>query len=101
MKTIDDLRYEVDQEVEQIVSTYTQVKPEQLGLDSRSASYLYVNSDYIVCANRHQRTLDYYGGFEYVDREFVFSMGDYTFYSREDSRVDDHLDTYFSNEHSE
>lgn len=96
MKSIDDLRFEIEQEVDQIVSTYTQVTPEQLGLDNRSASFLYVNSDYIACRGNSRRTLDYYGGFEYVDSGCVFELGDYVFYSREDSRVEDHLETYYN-----
>jgi hypothetical protein len=53
-----------------------------LGLDHRAGYTLYVNVDDRVIAvhNRNRGTLDYYGGFEYVEKENVTTIGNYTFY---------------------
>jgi hypothetical protein len=98
MQNIDDLREEIESRVEEIIDFYQEVKPEELGLDNRAAYRLYVNENYIACRNSSRRTLDYYGGFEYVDADSVFTLGNFTFYSRDDSRVEDHLETYFTKE---
>ena len=54
----------------------------QLGLDPRAGYTLYANVDDCVIAvsNRNRGMLDYYGGFEYVDKENVTTLGGYTFY---------------------
>lgn len=98
MQNINDLKEEIESRVEEIIDFYTEVQPEELGLDRRSAYRLYVNEDYIAVQNNERRTLDYYGGFEYVDSESVFTLGNYTFYSRDDDRVNEHLETYFEKE---
>lgn len=98
MQNIDNLREEIESQVEDIIDFYTEVLPEDLGLDRRAAYRLFVNEDYIAVANRDRRTIDYYGGFEYVDPDNVFTLGNYTFYGRNDSRVEDHLETYFQKE---
>ena len=54
------------------------------GLDARCGS-LYASEDYLVTTNR--KSLDYYGGFEYVDPACVIQVGDLTVYSTEDDRV--------------
>jgi hypothetical protein len=94
MENLYDLVQEVESRVEEIISSFDKVKPEELDLDNRSAWRLYVNHDYIACRNSDRRTLDYYGGFEYVDSSYVLVLGNYTFYSRYDERVDGHIDTY-------
>lgn len=94
MQNINDLMEEVEMRVDEIIDHYAEVLPEDLGLDRRSAYRLYINDDYIACRNSDRRVLDYYGGFEYVDSGCVFTLGNYTFYSRDDERVNDHLETY-------
>ncbi len=98
MQNIDDLRDEIDSRVEEIIDSYQEAIPEDLGLDRRSAYRLYVNEDYIAVSSGDRRTLDYYGGFEYVDSDCVFTLGNYTFYGRNDSRVEGHLNTFFEKE---
>lgn len=71
------------------------VRPRQLGLDDRAGYELFVNEDCIAVRNGNRRSLDYYGGFEYVDSEYVQVFGDYTFYFAEDDRVSDHIDRYY------
>lgn len=43
--------------------------------------------DGIILSTNERPALDYYGGFEYVDDEFVTVFGDYVMYSSEDDRV--------------
>jgi len=91
----------IEDQVKEIILSFTEVTPEELGLDTRSAYKLYINEDFIACRDSDKRQLNYYGGFEYVDSQFVISLGNFHFYSVEDSRVRDHLDTFFSNESKE
>jgi hypothetical protein len=39
--------------------------------------------------------MQYYGGFEYVYKEYRHEMGDYVFYLAEDDRVGGHIDSYY------
>ncbi len=71
-----------------------EVRPEELGLDKRAGWKLYITSDAIITPKGGDRTLQYYGGFEYVDKSCRQEAGDYVFYFNEDSRVADHLETY-------
>ena len=68
--------------------------PTDLGLDSRSAYRLYVDKDRTcIVVNKHDdRTLQYYGAFEYVDKDYRREMGNWVFYSSEDERVFSHLE---------
>ncbi len=73
------------------------VDAEDCGLDSRCGK-LWINWDteYII-SNRG--SLNYYGGFEYVDMDHKFTIGDYTFYSGWDSdRVREALDIFRENQ---
>lgn len=65
-----------------------QVPASQIGLDERCGS-AWVVDDGIVILRRYRTRFDYYGGFEYVSSEYVSVIGDYVFYSREDSRIDE------------
>ncbi len=96
-KTIDNLLDEVEQLSHKFVDGMTRVKASRLGLDPRAGYCLYVNEDCIAANYNDARLLDYYGGFEYVEREFRVQCGSYIFYLREDSRVDDHITRYFNN----
>ena len=66
--------------------------PKKTGLDERALGLFWYNLDCIVVpADRRQR-LDYYGGFEYVDPDFVKQYGEYIVYSAEDGRVSEVID---------
>ena len=67
------------------------------GLDYRAGS-LYVNKECIVVDKQYDRSLQYYGGFEYVDSEYRVMMGDYVIYLRDDGRVNDAIETYYKND---
>lgn len=65
-----------------------------LGLDQR-ASYGGVwidlrNEEFVAVTKNADRSLQYYGGFEYIDKEYRKEYGDYVFYMNEqngDGRV--------------
>ncbi len=101
MMSVHDLVVEVEEKVQGIILSFTEVTPEELGLDTRCAYKLYINEDFIACRDSDKRNLNYYGGFEYVDSQCVYSLGNFHFYSIEDSRVCRHLDTFFSIESEE
>ncbi len=86
---------EVANTVEDFIQKETTiVSPEALGLDKRVGYKLYITSDTIITPKGGDRTLQYYGGFEYVEKSCRQEAGDYVFYFNEDSRVADHLETY-------
>ncbi len=101
MMNVHELVDEVEGKVKEIILSFTEVTPEELGLDTRCAYKLYINEDFIACRDSDKRNLNYYGGFEYVDSQYVISLGNFHFYSIEDSRVSRHLDIFFSIESEE
>jgi len=60
---------------------------EELGLDFRCGRIL-ISVDEGFVAARSPRSIEYYGGWEYIDSEFKLDAGDYRFYDREADRVD-------------
>ena len=54
---------------------------------------MWYSDDCLAVRKRDRGVLDYYGGFEYVDADFVLVAGDYVFYyGEEDQRVGHVLD---------
>lgn len=95
-----DFLEEINLQVERhINSNFEQIYAgrENIGLDNR-CGLIYVSDDAIAVSKRNDRFLQYYGGFEYVDKEYRQEMGDYVFYFREDSRVAGHLEGYYHKE---
>jgi len=80
-------------------SNFTKTTADALGLDIRAGYTIYVNEDYVATNNRG--SLDYYGGFEYVDKESVTTVGDWTFYDGYEGRVRDCIDTFYQRETEE
>ena len=69
------------------------VNAESVGLDYRSGTvYVSVENDFIASAS--VRSIEYYGGFEYIDSEYTTSLGHIKFYSGETSRVRDCIEYY-------
>jgi hypothetical protein len=71
----------------------------QLGLDAR-CGILYVDKNLASIAIETDSigSLSYYGGFEYIDKEYVTTTGGYTFFSEEASRVSDALEYLLTGE---
>lgn len=65
-----------------------------LGLDQRAGYRLFV-CDECIAVEGDGHLLDYYGGFEYVDKEYVRVVGNWKFYMSDDDRVRDHIETYY------
>jgi hypothetical protein len=68
----------------------------KIGLDPR-ASYgpIFINRSGIAVKKNYDRNMQYYGGFEYVDKDYRYEMGDYVFYTVDDDRVGGHVDSYY------
>jgi hypothetical protein len=102
MSKLYELMNEINEKVEDLINEEFQtVRPDALNLDRRSGYWLQINEDYIAARKDEQRSLEYYGGFEYVDKEHVTVLGDYVFYSADDERVQGHLDEFFIKEEND
>ena len=79
----------IDDRITAYVAKFDEFTAEDLGLDSRAAYRLYVDADHTCIAvdKRNDRVLQYYGGFEYVDKDFRREMGNWVFYFAEDHLV--------------
>ena len=93
-----DMLAEIEDMVHQhIKDNMAKVNPEKIGLDYRCGS-LYIDSECIAVAKYNDRTLQYYGGFEYVDSEHRKEMGYYVFYMSESERVNDCIERYYESQ---
>lgn len=84
MMTFNDIQqalYELEQEVLRSTDLYP---ASDYGLDPRCGR-LYAGGDFI--ATPYRKALDYYGGFEYIDSEYILSLQTLTIYSSEHERV--------------
>ena len=99
MSALRELLSEMNSKVEGLIDEeFREVTPKEIGLDSRAGYRFFINEDYIAVSRGNRRSLDYYGGFEYVDEEHVTVLGDMVFYSSDDERVQGHLDEFFMQE---
>jgi hypothetical protein len=91
--------WELQEQIEQVVDQYFEdasaqrVSAESVGLDSR-AGYVFISTEEGWIASRNTRSLDYYGGFEYISEEHKVTVGEITFYSNDHDRVADALEYY-------
>ena len=95
MMELFDLVDEVTELTDNFVATMGKVPAVKLGLDNRCGS-LFISPDCIAVYKANDRSLQYYGGFEYVDTEYRHEMGEFVFYSSEDNRVSGHLEKYLN-----
>lgn len=82
----------VNEVVERNIRTkFTQVPASDLGLDNRCGRLLVDIVDEVIAVPNHNiRTLDYYGGFEYIkEGDGRITVGDYTFFTSDNERVND------------
>lgn len=95
----------------QYIDGMEEVLPQDLGLDKRAGYRLYINKEAIAVAKSNDGSLQYYGGFEYIEKEYRIEIGDWviytvdeqTFYGDEDEegntdRVSECIDRYFLEE---
>ena len=66
---------------------------QELGLDFRCGRIL-ISVDEGFVAAYNPRSIEYYGGWEYIDSEFKLDAGDYRFYDSEAGRVNSVITNY-------
>ena len=83
--TIFELMDEVNNKMNELVENLPSVEGDKLGLDRRAGYNLMVNVDdkQIIVKENDDRSLMYYGGFEYIDEEHKSKLGGYVIYSVE------------------
>lgn len=90
-----DFCEEMTEKARRFVAQMTEVQAKDLGFDPRAFwGYAYVDQSAIVVIKEQDRTLQYYGGFEYVDKDYRREVGDYVFYLAEDDRVRGHIERF-------
>jgi glutathione synthase/RimK-type ligase-like ATP-grasp enzyme len=99
--SIYDLIDSVEEKTRRFVNDNMDLVPaSDLGLDLRCGR-LFVNEDGIAVSKDGDRSLQYYGGFEYVDKDYRNELGDYVFYTVDDDRVREHVEQYLEQEEVE
>ena len=89
--SISDMRAEFTQLAEELFSNASRrIKPSELGLDKRTARYIWRGPKWLALRRSELASAQYYGGLEYVDEEYVLHFGDYMFFSTDDSRIAAH-----------
>jgi len=83
MEVVDEVNYGI----ERFVAGMERVSADKLGLDIR-AGRVYIDRDERVIVSDNARSLEYYGGFEYIDKECKTQIGDYTIYMECDRVAD-------------
>lgn len=86
---LDDILSQLDEISELLAQS---LEPITTNLDPR-VGRLYSDPDRTLIAVRleGQRSLEYYGGFEYIDREYVHAIGDWVIYDSMAKRVQEAL----------
>ena len=89
--SILDVMDEITYGVERFVAGMERVSADKLGLDIRCGR-VYIDRNERVIVSDNVRSLDYYGGFEYIkEGEGRTTLGDYAIYNGAD-RVEDCFD---------
>jgi hypothetical protein len=88
---LDDFICSMNEQATKFLENADYVEPEKIGLERR-CGMVWVGEDFI--ATKNNKSLRYYGGFEYCDQTYVTQVGEYVFYSSEDERVNEHLEHY-------
>jgi len=92
--------WELEQKIEELVANFLEesdavcVRADKVGLDYRCGMvYVSIDEDFIAVSH-NTNSIEYYGGFEYIDSEYITRLGHMTFYSGETSRVQDCIEHY-------
>ena len=80
-------------DLEATLRSASKVSATEIGLDQRAGRVI-VTEDSIIVNGNYKRSLEYYGGFEYVADEYITILGDVTIYSREELRVEEAITFY-------
>ena len=100
MNTISNFITNTDDAASKLIDSMLEVLPEDIGLDRRTAYRLYICEDGLAVHKKEDKNLQYYGGFEYIDKEFRREYGDWVIYTLGDSdeRVEDCLKKFYEEE---
>lgn len=91
-----ELDYKVNTLVEEFIEkNCKEGNPSKTGLDKRAIGLFWYNYDCIIIPAEGRRALDYYGGFEYIDSDYVTQYGEYVVYSAEADRVQEVIGSIF------
>ena len=88
MVYLGDIIERVNELAEELIEDAKLLPAEQFGLDDRCGK-LYMGEDFIAVPSHRDRTLQYYGGFEYVALDARSVVGEFVFYSTDDDRVEE------------
>lgn len=96
MFDIHEIIDNINEKMDRKVADMDHANARQLGLDPRCGR-LYVNQDCIIVSSESAaRTLEYYGGFSYIESEHKVQIGDYTVYLRDNgNRVEEAIDNFY------
>lgn len=101
MENINDIINEALDKIEAALDDLPYVSAEEIGLDRR-AGKVWVDEDGNIIITSNPGSLDYYGGFEYVDEDAVTTLGCYKIYNGDyDGRVGNAIDFYLENKDEE
>ena len=95
--------WELEQQVEELVNKYlkeseaVRVNAPTVGLDNRCGYVYVILEEDTIAVKGSTYSIDYFGGFEYMDPCYRTTIGDITFYSGDHSRVRDAIDYYKEN----
>jgi mannose/cellobiose epimerase-like protein (N-acyl-D-glucosamine 2-epimerase family) len=101
MSQVLNLVYDLEDQIRNQVAGLPCVRAEELGLDRRAAYSVWIDEDALIVRKDEDRTLQYYGGFEYVDKDARTEVGNYVIYTNDDSRVADCLEQYYEQQFSD
>ena len=94
--------YELAQQVNETVNQYisdsgaVQVCASEAGINERCGE-IYISVEHGWIATEQISSLEYYGGFEHVNSGYKERIGEYMFYSNENSRVRNHIEIFEKN----
>lgn len=92
MKLIDRASQLVDDFIEH--NEMEETNSGTCGLDPRAAHRMFIGREGIIVSKAHDRTLQYYGGFEYVDGDYRHEIGAYVLYMIDASRVQECIEWF-------
>ena len=91
LEFIEDTNSQFDELVQQLPN----VSAAEINLDPRAGKvYVDVENYLIIVHDRFIRTINYYGGFEYVNEDAITKFGNYTIFHADDNRVESAI-SYF------
>ena len=92
--------WELQEQVEQLVEQYfedsgaVRVNAEAVGLDHRAGTVYVSTEECYIAVVGSLRSIEYYGGFEYISLDHRVTIGDTTFFCDDSTRVLEALEYY-------